>query len=198
MSQLTMPSTSGGVSRLAVLDPLTGLSLVHRNELPITGFDCGDADLNEWFARDVGVSTSALLVKNFELRLPGDDGNGSPVGLISLANDSVRLRELEEFQEVPEGKRFESWPAVKIARLGVAVELQRKGFGREIIRLITQLFTTDNRTGCRFVTLEAYNKPAVTLFYEATGFEFMTCSDIGKATRHMCLDLLRVSAVTSR
>lgn len=174
------------------------MSLVRRDDLPVAGFDCGDADLNEWFAQDVVSATAALLVKSFELKLPNDSEGGSPVGLISLANDCIRLRQLDELLDVPvpDGKRFESWPAVKIARLGVARDFQRQGFGMEIIRLVSQLLTTDNRTGCRFMTLEAYNKSGVTLFYEAAGFEFMTSGDIGHTTRHMCLDLLRVSTST--
>jgi len=165
MSQSHVQSLPVEVSRLAVLDTTTGLSLVRRDDLPVSSFDCGDPDLNEWFAHDVIASTELLLVKNFELMLPGDTGSGSPIGLVSLSNDAIRLRDLEEIQDVPNGKRFQSWPAVKIARLGVAADFQRKGFGREIIRLVAQLFTTDNRTGCRFITLEAYNKPAVLAFY---------------------------------
>ena len=195
MSQSPAPSPSV-VSRLAIRDVTTGLSLVLRDELPVTGFDCGDADLNEWFAQDVVASTEQLLVKNFELKLPGDSEKGSPVGLVSLSNDNIRLRDLVDIQDIPKGKRFHSWPAVKIARLGVAQAFQRQGFGREIIRLVAQLFTTDNRTGCRFITLEAYNKPSVIAFYESTGFEFITSSDIGKETRHMYFDLIRVDAVS--
>lgn len=193
MSPLNELSPAAAASRLATSDKSTGLSLIRRDNLPVTGFDCGDADLNEWFAKDVVPSTKYLLVKSFELKLPGDSENNGPVGLVSLANDAIRLRDLKEIQEIPEGKYFESWPAVKIARLGVAAAFQRQGFGREMIRLIAQLFTTDNRTGCRFITLEAYNKPPVIAFYESAGFDFMTSADIGHQTRHMYFDLLRVS-----
>jgi GNAT superfamily N-acetyltransferase len=183
--------TPAAVSRVAVTDTETGLSLVRRDELPIAGFDCGDADLNEWFAKDVLDSTRELVVKTFELKLPQDAG-GAPIVLLSLCNDAIRLRALEEFFEVPKGKRFESWPSVKIARLGTALAHQRQGFGQEAIRLVKLLFTSNNRTGCRFLTVEAYNKPHVKHFYEANGFDYMTVLDMNAETRHMWFDLTTV------
>ena len=194
MSPSNALSPSVAICRLAAQDVSTGLSLVHRDDLPVVGFDCADGDLNEWFSKDVVPSTEKLLVKNFELRLPGDLENGSPIGLVSLSNDAIRLRDLVDILKVPDGKCFESWPAVKIARLGVALPYQRQGFGREIIRLLAQLFTTDNRTGCRFITVEAYRRPSVMAFYQSVGFEFLTSYDIASDTRHMYLDLLRVDA----
>jgi GNAT superfamily N-acetyltransferase len=179
------------INRLAVVDKHTGLSLVPRIDIPLVGFDCGNADLNEWFSKDVVESTESLLVKNFELKLPGDPG-GTPVVLVSLCNDAIRLRDLEEFLDVPVGKRFKSWPAVKISRLGVAKEHKRKGFGTEAIRLIKLLFTSRNRTGCRFITVEAYNTPEAKFFYESNGFDYMTGNDCNDETRHMWFDLITV------
>lgn len=191
MSPSSTPASSSTVSRLAVQSPSKGLSLVRSDELPFTGFDCGDADVNQWFAKDVAPCTEQLLVKSFELKVSDTPRKGIPMGLVSLCNDAVLQRDLIDILPVPEEKLFPSWPAVKIVALGVAVPLQRRGFGREIIGLIAQLFTTDNRTGCRFITLDAYNNPTVIHFYESLGFQFMRY-DFGKSSRTMYLDLLRV------
>lgn len=190
MSPSSTSARCAAVNRLAVQSLSTGLSLIQCDNLPSTGFDCGNAEVNQWFAKEVGPCTEQLLVKSFELKIPDDPKQDGPVGLVSLCNDAVLKRDLIEMLPVPEDKLFPSWPAVKVVALGVASEDQRQGVGTEIIRLITQLFTTDNRTGCRFITLEAHT--AVTRFYQLLDFEFMTSADIGKKTRTLYLDLLRV------
>ncbi|MDB6120439.1 MAG: hypothetical protein JWO08_4220 [Verrucomicrobiaceae bacterium] len=144
--------------------PSTGLSLIQCDNLPFTGFDCGDAEVNQWFAKDVAPCTEQLLVKSFELKAPDTPAKSRHIGLVSLCNDAVLKRDLIDMLPVPEDKLFSSWPAVKITALAVATDFQRRGLGSEIIRLIAQLFTTDNRTGCRFITLEAHT--AVTRFYQ--------------------------------
>lgn len=181
------------MSSLAIIDPLTGWSLVKRERIPIEGFDCGDNDLNEWFKVDVEISTRELMTQTFEVVDPSGQIPESPIALVSLCNDALLLRDIEENMEVPEGKRFPTWPAVKIARLGVSVELQRNGIGTQTIDLVKQLFVHENRTGCRILTVDAYSKREVTFFYEANDFEYLSNRDLGKETRTMWFDLKRVT-----
>ena len=89
----------------------------------------------------------------------------------------------------PWGLRYAELPAVKIGRLGVSGEYQRKGVGTILINLGKQIFTTRNRTGCRFITVDAYNDPAVMGFYENNDFDFYLDSDSGEDTRIMFFDL---------
>lgn len=156
--------------------------------LPIATFDCGDADLNEWFRKDIVASTQALLTQTCALIDPED-----PLALVSACNDAVSLRDLEGNFDVPEGKRLKSWPAVKIARLGVSLAWQGSDLGTHVINLLKRLFITDNRTGCRIMTVDAYNLPRVIKFYTKNNFLFLVDRDQGDPTRTMWFDLAKVT-----
>ena len=53
------------------------------------------------------------------------------------------------------------------------------------------MFITDNRTGCRFITVEAYSDDKTINFYEKNNFDFYLDNDTEKPTRIMYFDLLR-------
>jgi hypothetical protein len=48
-------------------------------------------------------------------------------------------------------------PAVKIGRLGVAHASQRDGTGTQVLDFLKMWFTVGNKTGCRFIVVDAYN-----------------------------------------
>ena len=83
-----------------------------------------------------------------------------------------------------------SYPAVKLGRLGVSNEYKGQGVGRIIIDFLKIHFVTNNKTGCRFITVDAYDKSLQ--FYEKQGFSYLTDSDIGKDTRQMYYDLAKL------
>lgn len=51
---------------------------------------------------------------------------------------------------------MKSYPAVKIGRLGTQRMCSGQGLARDIIDYIKVLFTNGNRTGCRFLTVDAH------------------------------------------
>ena len=53
------------------------------------------------------------------------------------------------------------------------------------------LFIDNNRTGCKFITVDAYAQSLD--FYVKNGFNFLTDQDIGKDTRLMYFDLSPLS-----
>ena len=55
--------------------------------------------------------------------------------------------------------------------------------------MVKRFFTTENRTGCRFITVDAYSN--VTDFYRKNGFGFYTDKDREKPRRVMFFDLIR-------
>jgi GNAT superfamily N-acetyltransferase len=79
-------------------------------------------------------------------------------------------------------------PAVKIGRLGINVLIQRRGIGTELLDFIKYWFTHGNKTGCRFVIVDAYNKENVINFYERNGFKFLLTDDDKDSTRLMYFD----------
>lgn len=185
-------SKSEPTARQEIVDPQSGLSLVKCSRLPVCGFDCGEERLNEWFARDSLISAQELMTQTFELVVPGIDEGGPPIALVAVCNDAILLRDLEEHFDVEEGKRFPTWPAVKIARLAVDKKYQRHGLGTQTINLIKQLFVCANRTGCRLLTLDAFNDGGVIQFYWKNDFGILHDRDTGAETRSMWFDLKRM------
>ena len=53
-----------------------------------------------------------------------------------------------------------------------------------------EAFTTRNKTGCRFITADAYNNSSTIAFYSKNGFTFISDTDLKLATRLMCFDLM--------
>jgi len=88
---------------------------------------------------------------------------------------------------MPTGKQYSSYPAVKIGRLGVDIAYQRVGFGSQILDYIKGNFIINNKTGCQYITVDAYEQSLN--FYLKNGFRFLTSNDQGKDTRQMCFNL---------
>jgi GNAT superfamily N-acetyltransferase len=79
---------------------------------------------------------------------------------------------------------------MKIGRLGVSNNFKGQGIGTIILDYIKELFITNNRTGCRFITVDAYG--ASLTFYERNGFGYLTSKDKGMDTRLMYFDLMKL------
>jgi GNAT superfamily N-acetyltransferase len=160
--------------------------------LPVEDFDCGDADLNEYFLEDAIAARAQMTCETFALH--HDDAPETVVGLVSVCNDVVavkKLRVFPQFAKTPEAKlNYSEWPAVKIARLAVRKEVQSRDIGTHLVNLLKELFVFQNRTGCRVMTVDAYNNPRVLRFYQKNGFQFLTGKDNEKHTRSMLFDLL--------
>jgi len=54
-------------------------------------------------------------------------------------------------------KRLKSYPAVKICRLAIDISAKGQSLGTFILDFIKSYFVIDNKTGCRFITVDAYN-----------------------------------------
>ncbi len=156
-------------------------------------FDCNDPDLNDFFHNDALNHSNELLTVTYLF-----EGRKETIAFISLLNDKIsreetgrgKLRTLAK--GIPHPKRtYRSFPAVKIGRMGVNIRYQRKGMGTEILDAVKASFTTANKTGCRFVTVDAYNNPCTIGFYQKNGFNFLTEKDHKDDTRLMYFDLKR-------
>ena len=169
----------------------------------IARFDCGREDLTDFFRNDALNHHRQLLATTFFLQ-PKRATEGNiflPVALISFLNDSITITKEERKSEkrrffallkktIPHPKRhYKSFPAVKIGRLGVSNKYQRQHLGTTVLNLTKQLFVTKNKTGCRFITVDAYNDKT-TDFYQKNGFEFLFDEDRTEETRIMYYDLI--------
>ncbi len=155
-------------------------------------FDCGDQDLNEYFKKDALLHKEALISQTYYLKAAEEID--FPVALIDLCNDSIRLKKFADTPNLAENKRYPFLPAVKITRLGVYLPFQSHGIGSHLINMIKQLFITRNRTGCRFITVDAYNNEdqKAIKFYQRNGFQHFSGKDKNKQTRAMFFDLKRI------
>jgi predicted GNAT family N-acyltransferase len=156
----------------------------------IKPFDCGDQDLNDFLHNDSINHMKDLLSVSYLLESPNNT-----IAFFSLLNDKIRQEDVEDKtkwnrfrkQLFPNSKRFISYPAMKIGRLAVCTDFQKGGIGKIILDYLKLLFISNNRTGCRFITVDAYAKSIG--FYQKNGFIFLTEKDEGQDTRLMYFDL---------
>ena len=92
-------------------------------------------------------------------------------GTVDFCNDALPKEAIpgNSRRKIPHLKRgFEMFPAVKITRLGIQRKQQKCGIGTALLTVIKHFFLEDNRTGCRFITVDAYR--GAVPFYEKNGF----------------------------
>lgn len=152
-------------------------------------FSCGNGDLDEFYHKDSVVGCNQLLCVMYAIM-----GNDDIVAFFSLSNDSINkevnrsvFRRL--VKGIPPDKRYRSLPAAKIGRLGVSKKVQSSGIGTYALDFLKYWFTNDNKTGCRFLLVDAYNNERTINFYKNNGFLFLTGKDEKDKTRIMYFDL---------
>lgn len=155
-------------------------------------FDCGDADLNEYFHVDAILHKQELLTQTYCLQLRAIPD--LVIALLDFCNDTVQLKKYSNTIniDIDERKRYSYLPAVKLTRFGVEKRFQGANIGTHALNMVKKFFTIDNRTGCRFITVDAYNKPKVINFYEKNEFKLLTGKDKNKNLRSMFFDLKRL------
>lgn len=167
--------------RLKRLDP--------ENERP--PFTCSDEDLDEFYQVDSIHGGKQLLSVTYLFL----DESGKAAAFFAVSNDSIKKEDLptsafkRATANVPHEKRYSSMPAAKIGRLGVSGDCQGKGLGGMVLDYLKAWFTQGNKTGCRFLVVDAYNKERAISFYEKNGFKFLSGKDADEGTRIMYFDL---------
>jgi GNAT superfamily N-acetyltransferase len=179
-------------------------------EVSSSDFSCGDDDLDDFFHNHALLYAKERLGKTYVFV---NNDTSEIVAFFTVSNDSIKTTFIPKNstnrvqRKIPGLKHLRTYPAVLIGRLGVSMSYQGKGFmiGRQIVNFIKLWFLDDdNKTGCRFLVVDAYNKPDALSFYERNGFKYLYASeeDERKATqvdsgtihtRLMFLDLLHTS-----
>ena len=158
----------------------------------IESFDCGDTDLNDFILNESFLYREALLAVSYVLE---NKVNQRSVAYFSLANDRISLSDFEnktEFNRFRKHrfvneKRLKSYPAAKICRLGVDLSVKGQSIGSFLLNFIKSYFIIENKTGCRFLTVDAY--AAAVPFYMKNGFVPLNDEDVDSATRLFYFDL---------
>ena len=142
-------------------------------------FSCGKGDLDEFFAKACLVNQRKLLGKTYLFCLKSQPD--TIVTAFSLSNDSIRLtnriadEDKEQFLDDTDlrDKTLKRFPAVLIGRLGTNKDFAGHGYGTAIMEFIKVLFRNNNRTGCRFLIVDALNRPDTLHYYEKNGFRYL-------------------------
>lgn len=124
----------------------------------IAAFDCGDPDLNDYFRNDSINYRSELMTQTYCFHREGETQKEA-VALIDFCNDSLARNLIPKcnIKQINHQKRgYKSFPALKITRLGVDAAMHGHCIGTLLLCAAKEFFTTDNRTGCRFLTVDAY------------------------------------------
>ncbi len=145
-------------------------------------FFCANDDLDEFFRIDAPLYSKQLLGKSYCFRL--DDNPKEIVCAFTVSNDSIRVdtlpnsREKKVRRQIPYVKQMRRYPAVLIGRLGVNTKFASKGIGTELMNFIKDWFVDEtNKTGCRFIVVDAYNDEKVLKYYKRNGFEYLFSSE---------------------
>lgn len=158
--------------------------------LVLLPFECKDDDLNHFLWDDAKQYLTELMAVTYLLI---DTKENQTVAYFSLLNDKVSYDPENNTvwnrlnRKISNRKRRKSYPSVKIGRLAVSKHYEGMGIGSEILNFIKYFFTRSNKTGCRFITVDAYAE-AVS-FYQKNGFDFFTAKDTNDSTRLMFYDL---------
>lgn len=140
-------------------------------------FICGDEDLDDFFAHNAIAYEKELMGKTYCWVLKEDVT--TIVGMVTLANAGIQTTHMQNNPRrklnnlIPYNKQGRTYPAVLIGRLGVSIDFQGSKYriGTQIMDFIKDWFKSyDNKTGCRFILVDAVNNEHTLKYYERNGF----------------------------
>jgi hypothetical protein len=143
--------------------------------------------LNDFFQNDSENYYSELLGKTYCFTLDRD--STKVVCAFTVSNDSIKTQHLPNsrkkkvVKDIPREKIMKSYPAVLIGRLGVhkdfrKIEGESERTAKQLMDFIKSWFVDGkNKTGCRFIVVDAYNEPNPLKYYESNGFTYLFSSE---------------------
>lgn len=166
------------MERIRLASDCSIFSIDSRTDL--SSFCCGDSDLDDFFRHDAFLYSKQLLGKSYIAVT--NVQNPQIVCAFTLANDSIKSTMIPKAsrnrleRKVPNAKHTRTYPALLIGRLGVNGIFQRScsHLGSQVLDYLISWFVhPDNKTGCRFMVVDAYNRKETISFYQKNGFKFL-------------------------
>lgn len=155
----------------------TECSLIRlEDKTDLSDFSCDHEDLDDFLHNEAIEYTNHLLGVTYLFR---KDKTKDMVGFFTVSNASLNLKEIKRSKKkqidksIPFVKRRTSYPAVLIGRLGVSKDFKGNKVGKQILDFVKAWFRYDNKTGCRFIIVDAYNDKNVLEFYKKNDFIFL-------------------------
>lgn len=141
-------------------------------------FCCDHEDLDDFFNNESFLYSNELLGKSYCFRL--NNNKEKIVCAFTVSNSSIRISDLPSSRkskiksQIPHEKHSNSFPAVLIGRLGISSEFKGKKIGSALMDFIKAWFIDPhNKTGCRFIVVDAYNEEIPLKYYTTNGFQYM-------------------------
>lgn len=172
-------------------------------------FSCGHPDLDDFFHNDCIAYSKALFGKSY--CFVSKECRSEIICAFTVSNASIFTNRLPNARKkkiskgIPHEKRDLIYPAVLIGRLGTSCVYQNHNIGTELMDFIKAWFTEPrNKTGCRYLVVDAYNTEVPISYYKKNGFEFMFSTEAQEReyryiendeplkTRLMFYDLIRI------
>jgi len=147
--------------------------LILSEEQIISDFDCGNADLNDFFNQDAILYKQQMLSRTYFLR---HKSSGKVVCAFSFSASSIKTADLPNSRRkkvkeyVPREKSLKSYPGILIGRLGVSTAFSGQGAGSQLIDMIKDFCLLRFPDFVRYLLVDAYNEPAVVGFYKKNDF----------------------------
>lgn len=160
---------------IALLDPshcTEKFRLKGGENQPLTAFLKHQA--NDLHSANVGKTYAALQ--------PAPDGSGRDrvIAFITLTCSEIDIRGGYEIGDCAHANRYESMPALKVARLATDARFKGRGIGQQLLELAISLAADHISTtvGCRFLVTDA--KQGAVSFYQRQGFTLLE-TEVNKA-----------------
>lgn len=146
------------------------------------GFSCADEDISEFFNVEFADYTEQLLGKSY--CFVTQRGERAIVCAFTVANSCIKVDNLPNKKrnkinrKIPNAKRRSQYPAVLVGQLAVNSKFRGLHIGGEVMDFIKSWFIDPlNKTGCRYIIVDAINTPKVLQYYTDNGFSFIFSSD---------------------
>lgn len=177
-------------------------------------FSCSkDEQIDTFFHREYQDYEYQLLGKSYCFVSKNEQ---KIAAAFTVANSSVRVDNMPKSKrnklnrKIPFSKQRSQYPAVLVAQLAVFDGFEGLHIGHDVLDMIKAWFLDPlNKTGCRYIVVDAVNKEKVLSFYQDNGFDFIFSSDeeemqymkkaenvddgeIFRETRLMVFDLMRL------
>ena len=139
-------------------------------------FDCGRKEINQFFQNNALDYQNELFSKTY--LLSPQNNLGKIAAAFTVANTCLFTRMLPNSRkkkvgyEVRHSKGPINYPAILLGQLGVDAHFAGHGLGAQIIEFVAQWFSSrENKSGCRYLIVEAYNEDRLLSFYASCGLK---------------------------
>lgn len=142
-------------------------------------FSCKlEPDIDAFFHHQYREYENQLLGKSYAFVDESVKGVKRLTCAFSVSNSSIRVDLFQKTNRnkfnrlIPNAKRRSQYPAVLVGQLSVFDEYRNRGLGNQLMNFIKGWFIEpNNKTGCRFIVVDAINKEKVLEYYAQNGFE---------------------------